>query len=410
MKLRQWFGGVLLVVVIAVVTIGMSGVGGLWGESSGSEDPELTVVSGYGGQLKVNFMNDPDVARILAERYGLQVEIGKAGSIEMLCDLPLEDKDFIWAGDQSSLSIYRDCGGTMVRSDNVYNSPIVLYSWTPIVDELVASGIAQVSAEGAYTVDFPRLVELVAEGTTWTEIGVEGLHGRITMHTTDPAKSNSGFLFAGLLANSMNDGDVVNEATLDPLLPGIGQVFDRLGFMEETSGDLFEQFLTTGIGAKPIVVGYESQLLEFVLDNPSYSEQVNQQVRVLYPQPTVWASHPMVARTEEGARLLDALQDPEIQQLAWEKHGQRSGLAGVTNDPAAMTVSGLMTTISSVVDMPEPAVMTRILAEIASPQVEASTMIDPVARHIDSFADFPLYGCGACSARWLRGPVLYRMV
>jgi len=259
----------------------------------------------------------------------------------------------------------------MVRSDNVYNSPIVLYSWTPVVDALVANGIAQPGAGGAYSVDFTALVELVADGSTWADIDMPELHGRITVHTTDPAKSNSGYLFVGLLANSLNDGDVVNETTVGPLLPGIDSVFDRLGYMEGTSGDLFEQFLTTGMGAKPIVAGYESQLLEFLLENPSYRDQVTAQVRILYPQPTVWASHPMVARTQEGARLLDALKDPEIQRLAWERHGHRSGVAGVANDPAAMQVPGLQASISSVVDMPAPSAMTRILAEIASP-TEAS--------------------------------------
>ncbi|MDQ3541893.1 MAG: hypothetical protein M3440_14525, partial [Chloroflexota bacterium] len=373
MKPRQRLGAVLLVAVISIAGITMSDLGGRLSGSSGSADGDLTVVSGYGGQLKVNFLDDPEVAAILADRYGLEVDITKAGSIEMLCDLSLEDKDFIWAGDQSSLGIYRDCGGTMVRSDNVYNSPIVLYSWTPVVDALVADGIAQPEAGGAYSVDFARLADHISEGTSWTDLGVPALHGRVTVHTTDPARSNSGYLFAGLLANAMNGGDVVNATTMQPLLPGIGLVFERLGFMEETSGDLFEQFLTTGMGAKPIVAGYESQLLEFLMANPDARDQVGEQVRILYPQPTVWASHPMVARTAEGARLLDALMDPEIQRLAWDRHGHRAGVAGVVNDTAAMAIPGLLPSISSVVDMPAPSVMTGILAEIESPAGGAAT-------------------------------------
>jgi len=99
MRIQQRFGAVLLIAVIAAVGITMSGLGGRLFGNSGSADSDLTVVRGYGGELKVNFMNDPDVAAILAERYGLDVDITKAGSIEMLCDLPLEEMDFIWAGD-----------------------------------------------------------------------------------------------------------------------------------------------------------------------------------------------------------------------------------------------------------------------------------------------------------------------
>jgi hypothetical protein len=371
MNVRQRLGAVVLLVAAIVVGIVVSDPGNLRRGSADSPDSNLTVVKGYGGALKVSFLSDPEVVTILEERYGLQVDITKAGSIEMLCDLPLDGMDFIWAGDQSSLAIYSECGGTMVRSANVYNSPVVLYSWAPIVDALVDTGIARAESGGAYSIDFNQLVSLISDGTTWEEIGVEGLHGRITIHTTDPARSNSGYLFAGLLANSMNGGELVNETSVGPLLPHISAVFDRLGFMESTSGDLFEQFLTTGIGAKPVVAGYESQLLEFLLANPSYRDQVTEEVRILYPRPTVWASHPMVARTEQGAMLLDALKDPDIQNIAWEKHGHRSGVAAVRNDLAAMDVPGLISTISSVVDMPGASTMTRILDTL---QAQESTV------------------------------------
>jgi hypothetical protein len=363
----------LLLAVIAMVGIAMSGVGDLCCGPPDPLDGTSTVVHGYGGELKLNFLNDPDVATILADRYGLNVDIAKAGSIEMMCDLPLEGKDFIWAGDQSSLAIYRDCGGNVVRAESVYNSPVVLYTWTPVVDALVASGVARAEAGDAYSVDFAQLVQLVSAGQTWGDIGLTDLHGRITVHTTDPAKSNSGYLFAGLLANSLNDGEVVNGTTVQPLLPDIHEVFGRLGYMEETSGDLFEQFLNTGMGAKPIVAGYESQLLEFLLANPSSCDQVSDRVRILYPRPTVWASHPMVARTENGVKLLDALKDPEIQRLAWVQHGQRPGAAELAMDRDPMNLPGLLENISSVVDMPTPSVMTRILAAIAASPVASPT-------------------------------------
>lgn len=372
MKARQRLGALVLLVAAIVVAVVVANPGDLRRSAADSRGDDLTMVTGYGGALKVSFLTDPEVATILEDRYGLQVEITKAGSIEMLCDLPLDGMDFIWAGDQSSLAIYSDCGGTMVQSANVYNSPVVLYSWAPIVDALVDAGIARIESDGAYSVDFNQLVTLISEGTTWEEIGVEGMHGRVTIHTTDPARSNSGYLFAGLLANAMNGGEVVNEASVEPLLGDINAVFDRLGFMESTSGDLFEQFLTTGIGAKPIVAGYESQLLEFLLANPGYRDQVTEDVRILYPRPTVWASHPMVARTEQGALLLEALKDPDIQHIAWAKHGHRSGVVKVRNDLAAMDVPGLTSTISSVVDMPGASAMTRILETIDAPETTAN--------------------------------------
>jgi hypothetical protein len=357
-RLRQRLGAVLLATVVLVVFVVRA-----W---SPDPAPDLTVVHGYGGELKVNFFNDPEVARILAEEYGLEVDITGIGSVELACGRPFdEDDDFVWLGDSVALEKYRDLGCTMVRADNVYNSPMVFYSWTPIVDALVTAGVAQTAANGAYTLDFAHLVELMMSGTTWAQIGLANLHGGIIVQTTDPNRSNSGLLFSGLLANTMNGGPVVNPTTVIPLLPDIQSYFDRLGLMEATSGSLFEQFLITGPGAKPMVALYESQLMEFLGANPQYQQQIAQQVRVIYPEPTVWATHPLVARTADGDRLLDALKDPDIQRLAWEKHGQRPGVPQFDIDLNAMPIPGILPKITSVTSMPSWETMNLILDAIS---------------------------------------------
>ena len=76
--------------------------------------------------------------------------------------------------------------------------------------------------------------------------------------------------------------------------------------------------------------------------------------------PTVWSSHPFIARTSDGKRLLEALKDPEIQEIAWTQHGFRSGL-GATSDPSAVGIASIPQDITAVVDMPSPAVMELIL-------------------------------------------------
>lgn len=355
---------ILILVVVAVILTPM-----LQGWISGDDD--LIVVRGVGGQLKANFLNDPEVKEILAETYDLAVEIRVAGSIEMLnraCDDAwVAPHDYLWAGDQSTLDIYRGCNGEMVGFDNIYNSPMVIYSWTDIVDALVAAGLASLQSNGSYTLDFPALVEVMNRNGSWESIGLPRYHGEVLIHTSDPAKSNSGYLFAGMLANVLNGGAVVNMTSVDTTLPGVAGYFDRLGFMEPTSGDLFEQFLTTGRGAKPMIAAYESQLPEFLHDSPSFKDQVQQEVRILYPEPTVWATHPLIARNEAGSRLLAALKDPAIQALAWPRHGQRPGLPSIGIDPNAMGIPGIREHITSVIDLPETDVMDRIRDAISPP-------------------------------------------
>jgi hypothetical protein len=353
---------VLLAVVISVVIVATA-----WTPSPDPvADDDLTVVKGYGGALKESFLTDPAVDTILAERYGLAIDITAVGSVELACGRQFgEEDDFVWLGDSVALEKYRDLGCTEVRADNVYNSPMVFYSWTPVVDALVAAGVADTTADGAYTLDFPHLAELMMAHTTWAQIGLADLHGGIIVQTTDPNRSNSGLLFAGLLANTLNGGPVVNTTTVLPLLPDIQAYFDRLGLMEGTSGSLFEQFLITGMGAKPMVALYESQIQEFLVSHPQYEEQIAQQVRVIYPQPTVWAAHPFVARNDDGDRLLDALKDPDIQRLAWEAHGQRPGVPGIAIDPDVVPVSGILPEVVSVTNMPSWETMNLILAAIS---------------------------------------------
>jgi hypothetical protein len=165
----------------------------------------------------------------------------------------------------------------------------------------------------------------------------------------------------------------VGEDGLTKILPQLKLFFGRLGYMEQSSADLFQQYLTTGEGAKPLIAGYESQLIEFSAQNEAYRTQLKDRVRILYPRPTVWSSHPLIARDDNGARLLEALKDPQIQDIAWKKHGFRSGLVGVQNDPAAQPVAGIPERIDSVIDMPSPAVMDRVIQELGTVPAASAT-------------------------------------
>jgi len=79
----------------------------------------------------------------------------------------------------------------------------------------------------------------------------------------------------------------------------------------------------------------------------------------------VWSSHPLIPLTAEGERLRDALLDDEIQQIAWERHGFRSGTFSGQEDPSTLDFVGIPAEIDSVVQMPSPAVMAQV-ADAAS--------------------------------------------
>jgi hypothetical protein len=126
------------------------------------------------------------------------------------------------------------------------------------------------------------------------------------------------------------------------------------------------------MGAYPVIAGYESSLIEFSLANQDELDLIRSEIRLLYPRPTVWSSHPMIALTANGERLIEALKDEEIQRIAWESHGFRSGLLGVQNDPDVLDVAGVPATIDSVMPLPRAAVMERIIQALSPENTKAT--------------------------------------
>src|SRR5262249_40823222 len=143
----------------------------------------------------------------------------------------------------------------------------------------------------------------------------------------------------------------------------IREISVRMGLKETSSGDIFQHFMSQGVGAYPLMVVYENQFLEALASDEG---TLRAQVRVLYPEPTVWASHPFIALTANGRRLMEALQDPVLQKLFWTGHGFRSATPGAMNDPEVFKVRGVPQQIVSAMPTPEWEVMQRITEELTT--------------------------------------------
>lgn len=318
------------------------------------------VLKGFIGGEKIGFFDDVEVKALLAKR-GIAVDYIKAGSIEMVKE-DTKDSDFLFPSSQTALEIFKETKGQrLVKSENIFNSPIVIYSWDTVTDGLVKSGIAKKVDQTYYLVDFPKLINMIIQGKKWSDIGITDLYGKITIVSTDPTKSNSGNQFAGLLANILNNGEVVDDNTVNSVMPKLKNFFTRLGYMQNSSGDLFEQYLQTGVGAKPMIVGYENQMIEFATQYPDQWQNLKSRIRILYPVPTVWSNHPVISLNGKGNQLIQALSDKEIQRIAWEKHGLRTGLIGIQNDPKVLNVVGIPDKITQVIPMPKASVMDKII-------------------------------------------------
>lgn len=321
-------------------------------------------IKGIIGSEKQGFFENPQLKKLLKSRYNLIVDYSKAGSIDMVTQQPPQGIDFLFPSSQVAGELYKTRHDPTARVETIFNSPIVIYSWDIVTEALQEQSIVQLRDNNYYIVDYPRLITLVQSRAKWADIGLDALYGQVMLYPTDPTKSNSGFQFAGLLANMLSGGEVVTRRTLASVTDQIRNFFARIGYMEHSTGYLFEQFLTTGVGNKPMVVGYENQIIEFCLANVAMCSAIQGRVFALYPEPTVWSSHVLIPLSSGGERLMHALLDPEIQTLAWEQHGFRSGMIGVQNNPKAFNVQHIPNDIVKVIPMPSAEVMDTIVRSL----------------------------------------------
>ena len=344
--------GLLILVAVAIVAVAYVGV---------TQSRQVTEISGFVGGEKIGLLEDEEVQEILRDKYKLSIDYAKAGSIDMIT-ADATGMNFLFPSNQTALELYEKINGDPVKSEIILNTPIVLYTRQAVADAFVSEGLATKDGD-VYYVDMTKLTEAIENGTKWSDIGLDQLYGSITVGTTDPTKSNSGNMFAGLLANTLCGG-VADETSLYEILPRLESIFQKLGYMESSSSDLFDQFLKTGMGAKPLIAGYENQLLEFAVENPETWEHVSGDIIMMYPTPTVWSSHVFIALDENGTLGIDALLDEDIQRLAWEKHGFRTGVYDTPADSEHFGVSGLADEITQVAPMPDADTMDRIIRNL----------------------------------------------
>lgn len=325
---------------------------------------QVTTLKGYAGGEKMAFIANPLTVKAL-KHHGLAILAERAGSVEQVRDPQLlaTKPQFLWPSSSPLVELARR-NAKVLRDEVIFNSPIVIYSWAPIADGLVRAGLA--TKEGAhYFVDAKALIEAVLAGRPWRELGQPDLFGRVRLIATDPNKSNSGFMFAGLAANLLS-GDVVTTDTLQDVLPRLVELFRGMGFKSSSSGKVFDDYIAGGPGADPMVVGYENQLVEWILADKERWKRVRDAAGpakpvALYPRPTVYSAHPLISLAPDAGRLIDAMVSPELQTIGWRDHGFRGPLGAIGAETDPMIAGRTPPQIASVAPMPDVQIMLSIL-------------------------------------------------
>ncbi len=326
---------------------------------------------GFAGGEKEGFLSNARVRDVLERRFGLVLDARRAGSVEMVRERALLDQkpQFLWPSSSVLVEVARASGVKISRDQVIFNSPIVLYSWDRVADGLVKGGLAQAAGGPRYKIDLAKLLKAIIAGESWAAIGVADLFGRARVVCTDPNKSNSGFMFAGLSA-SLLSGDVVMLETLDRINGDVATVFRRMGFKPPSSGKLFDDYIGGGVGAQPLIVGYENQLVEWVLQDAERWKRVEANAPakpvILYPQPTVFSAHPLISIDRQADDLIDALMSETVLEMAWEDHGFRGPLGTIGKARNTLLEQRLIDRIDAVLPMPDAPVMLALLDRLAA--------------------------------------------
>ncbi len=368
----------LLAPALALVLLAGVG-GGIWtsnhrvlDEKTAQQNAKLEAVRkvsvrGLIGSEKEAYFADPRVVQALAAQ-GITVTVEKAGSraIAARFDASLYDFGFP-SGAPAAVQLKAQAKAAAVF--NPFYTPMVFASWRPIADILVANGLAERQGEIYYVVDLPGLMTLVEKGSRWRELKQSQAFATskaVLINSTDVRTSNSAAMYLALASYLANGQQIVqSQDDVDRVLPRVTPLFLRQGFQEQSSAGPFEDYLALGMGKAPLLMAYESQLIEFWLKHPDKLKgKDGSEMVVMYPKPTVYSKHVLVPYTPAGIRLGTVLEnDPALRALAHE-YGYRTG--GDERGPALWARRGIVVpdVLVDVIDPPSPEWLERMTVAI----------------------------------------------
>lgn len=316
------------------------------------------------------YFKDERVKRALAAKK-LPVQVVRMGSRDMASKVaPGTTPDFFFSSGvvaaNQIVDAARKANLSAVQSAP-FHTPLVIASWEPIAQILVANGVAKALSPKVYGVDMGKLTELMLSRKRWKDLKGSSAYDvsrSVLVSTTDLRRSNSGALFLALTSAAVHGDIVTDRATAQTLALKLAELFKRQGYQENYVDGNFDDYVAIGIGKTPMAFIYENQLVRYALTKGGVGEGMV----LMYPLPTIVNKLVFVALNERSRALGQALaQDAELQSIAVE-YGFR--IADAERFAVAVRPTGL-------------AVEPRVTQVIDPPSFEVmSEMIDVVAREM----------------------------
>jgi hypothetical protein len=318
---KRTIGIVLAVLLVGgiVAAIVLTRSGGHPSADSTSGSTHLTTVTGVIGSEKAPFFADKQVQKIFRQ-HGLDVQVTTAGSRQIATTVNLKGVDFVFPSSApAAVALEQKTGKSNVYSP--FYSPMAIATFKPIVQLLKNAGIASQDSDGIWHLNMAAYLKAVAAETRWNQLpGAASLYpsnNAMLISSTDVRQSNSAEMYLAMASYVANGNNVVaSQEDESKVLEQMGNLFLEQGFSASSSAEPFNDYLSQGIGSKPMVMIYEAQFLGEEMDK-STAGAITKDMVLMYPDPDVFSKHTVVPLTETGTRVGELLvNDPTLSQLA----------------------------------------------------------------------------------------------
>lgn len=309
---------VLLIVVFAAL-LGVA----VWFSSSKDSGAVMfektTALTGIITSEKENFFKDPRVQEIF-KKNGLDVQYTKMSSGAIAEAKTLEDlhnADFVFpSGIQTSEKVRTNFKSS--QANNVFYSPMIIATWTPIVDILRANGVTK--KVGKYeAIDMESFMKLAENGTRWKDLKHSEeypVNKVVLVYSSNTQLSNAAKMYLTLNSYILNQSNVVSsKEEVDKVLPTLRKIILAQGNRENSSTNMMTDYMGLGMGKVPMMFAYESEFLENVFK----ANKVKAGMKLMYPTPTVFTKHVLTSLNPKAQLLVDLFKtNKELQQVAVE--------------------------------------------------------------------------------------------
>ena len=312
------------------------------------------------------YFKDERVRKILADKR-LPVAVTRVGSRDMAVKVVAAGApDFFFPSGVVAANQIVDAArkaNLAVAQSSPFHSPMVMASWTPIAQMLVANGLAKPLGDKTYGVDVAKLTALMLAKKRWKDLQAAAAYDvtrSVLVSTTDVRRSNSAAMYLALASYAVNGDIVTDRPTAQAVAAKVAELFKRQGYQENYVNGNFDDYVSIGIGKTPLAFIYEYQMVQFAL-----AKKVQPDMVLIYPQPTIVNKVVFVAVSERAKALGDLLgSNAELQRIGVE-YGFRIADTGVFMQAVKPTGLAVEERVSQVIDPPSFEIMAEMIDVVA---------------------------------------------